>query len=175
METYQAEYVLTKEELIRAQKYHYQANLRPSIALLLNVFIALLAVMSLFLLFDGASSTATVSAVIFIGYAFYWFLLRRKVTSWWLTRNFNKSPAANVLVRYEITNEELKIESEGLAKSEVKWVAFEKIVESSEGFLIYSLKTVFHWLPFSAFKDTEGINKFRAFASASGVEYKVSP
>jgi hypothetical protein len=50
-----------------------------------------------------------------------------------------------------------------------RWQSFLKIVDAGDGFLFYSLKNLFHWLPFSAFESAACIEHVRDFVSQNGV------
>ncbi len=137
-----------------------------------NMFSILLAALSIFIFVaDGLKSSAAVSAFLFVVFAIYWLFLRRTATKWWVSRGFNKRPDANALVEWEISEEKIKSQCEGLASSESQWKLFIKVVETNDGFLFYLQKNLFYWLPFSAFEQPEEIEKVKQFVKANGVQY----
>jgi hypothetical protein len=172
MQTYKASYQWTQEELLRVMRHHYRTNLRPGIVIAANIFSVLLAALSLFILVaTGVKSLSDASPLMFIVFAVYWIFLRQKVTRWWVSRGFSERPDANFFIEWEISEEKINTRCEGLASSELHWKLFVRIVEASDGFLFYLHKNRFQWLPFSAFEQTEGIEKIRQFAKANGVQY----
>lgn len=170
MQTYKASYRWTLEELLRAKRNHLQTNLRPSIIIAVNIVSVLLAALSIFILIDSGLKSAIVSTFTSVGFVIWW-LFRHRTTRWWAGRGFDKRPDSNVLVDWEISEENIKSQCEGLASSEVQWKIFIKVVETNDGFLLYTQKNLFHWLPFSAFAQPEGVEKVRQFAKANGVKY----
>jgi hypothetical protein len=140
--------------------------------MVMNVVCILVAVGSIGVLaVEGLRSPGAVFFFLFIAAAIYWLFLRPGVAGWWVSRGFNKRPDANALVEWEISEEGIKTQVAGLASSELQWKLFIEVVETRDGFLFYSHKNIFHWLPFSAFERPEGIDHVRQFAKSHGLKY----
>lgn len=172
MNLYKASYRWTKEEFVRAYKSHHQANLRPGFVTAISILLLFMSVLSFYiLLVGGLHSSAALSSIILMAFTFYWFVLCRVITQWWLGRNFDKRPDANLLIEQEICEDKIRTRCGDLAFGESQWAIFIKIVETNEGFLQYSHKQIFYWLLFSAFGEVEGIEKYREFAKANQIPF----
>jgi hypothetical protein len=142
--------------------------------MMVNIIAVLLVAPSIFLLVVGAADfSAVVSALVLLAFAVYWLLLRKTVTNWWVGRGFDKRPDANALVEWTFSEEKIKAQCEGLASSEFQWKLIINVVETNDGFLFYIHKNLFHWLPFSAFQEPEGIGGVREFVKSKGVNYAI--
>jgi len=182
MRTYRVTYTWTKDELLKAFRRHYQSKLRlrPSIVMAVNVMAVLMAVPSVVVLAtEGLRSSASTSALALIAFAVYWLFLRRRmhewwwtINGWWWTRGFDKRPAANAVVQWEFSEEHVAQECAGLVSFRAGWKMFSKVMEASDGFLLYTYpKSLFYWLPFAAFETSEGVEKFKSIAQSRQVRY----
>ena len=165
IESYTAVYKWTKVHLLEAIRHHYRSKVRPSFVLAVNVTAILSSAVSVLIL-----STATLRfprdawVFVFPGFTLFWFLLWRRARDWWLGRGFDKRPDANLSVEWEFSQQRVNFRCGDLASSTLDWKIFNKLVETNEGFLLYVYPgRLFHWLPFSAFGSSEGIDKLRQF------------
>jgi len=173
METYKVTYKWTKEEVLKSVRHHYQSKLRPIIVAAINVVAVLLTALSIFILTQqGLRSSASPTACVISALAIYWFFLRRQVNDWWLSRGFDKTPAANELIQWEFSEEQVSQECAGLVSFKADWKVFSKIMEASDGFLLYTYpKNMFYWLPFAGFQAPEGIEKFKSIVHRKQIPY----
>ena len=173
MDTYKVTYTWTKDELLKALRHHYQLKLRPSIVMAVNVMALLLAALSIFILVvEGLRSSTSITAFVLMAFAVYWLFLRRRVNEWWLTRGFDKTPAANAAVQWGFSEQQLAQECAGLVSFQAEWKVLSKVMEASDGFLLYTYpKNMFYWLPFVGFESPEGIEKFKSIIQSKQIKY----
>jgi hypothetical protein len=91
-----------------------------------------------------------------------------RVNAWHWGRGFSKRLDANVQIEWQFSTEGIKAESE-LGKGIVYWKGFLRVVETSEGFLFYPQKNIFHWLPFSAFESPDCVEAARRLVRENGI------
>ncbi len=173
METYNVTYTWTKDELLKSLRHHYQSKLRPGIVTAINVMAVLLAALSIFILaIEDQRASSAIPAFPLIIFAIYWLFLRRRVNDWGLTRGFDKNPAANAVIQWEFSQAHLTQECAGLVSFTAEWKILSKVVEASDGFLLYAYpKNMFYWLPFAGFETTESIEAFKRIARSKQIQY----
>ncbi len=71
-------------------------------------------------------------------------------------------------VEWQFSQEKIKSWSE-LGEATLDWKSFLSVVESKEGFLFYTLKNLFHWLPFSALESPDCIARVREFIRENNI------
>lgn len=167
----------TKDEYLKVLRYHHQAELRPSLALVVDGGIALLGALGALMLFapsaSAKGSNATSYGIIF--FALYWLLARRPLNKWWLTRNFLKDPTANTVVEWEFSQEQATVKSVG-GSAVTEWKMFSKVREAKDGFLLYGYpESLFYWLPFAGFESPESIEQFRSIVRSKELPYTKRP
>jgi YcxB-like protein len=173
MNAYKVTYTWTKAELLKPLRHHYQSKLRPSIVMLVNGMALLLATLSIFILFvEGLRSSVSISSLILITFAVYWLFLSRRVNEWFLTRGFDKTPAANAVVLWQFSEQQLAQECAGVVSFQAEWKLLSKVMEVSDGFLLYTYpKNMFYWLPFAGFEKPEGIEAFKSIVQSKQIKY----
>ncbi|MEP6913199.1 MAG: YcxB family protein [bacterium] len=174
-----AKYRWTREEHLRAMRYHYRLKLRR-VLLLMKVFsVSLLAFMGIVLLvwvlFESSSPSSLPSSspppfwalLLLTIFCLYWLTIDR-LNAWNATRGFSKRPDANMQVEWQLSHEKIQLWSE-LNEATLDWKSFLRVVESKEGFLFYSLQNLFNWLPFSAFESPDCIARVREFIRENNI------
>jgi YcxB-like protein len=161
----------TREELVRAMQYHQRVTIRRGVVLLMKVFSAvLLLLISLLLvagvLLPGTSAPPVWAVIVLAAFSLYW-LTFDIVNAWYWSLGFNKRPDANIEINWRFSDAEITMQS-SLGTATVGWNSFFRIVETSDGFLFYPLKKLFHWLPFAAFESADCIAKVRRLIVEKG-------
>lgn len=164
-DTCKAKYRWTREEHLRAMRNHYRLKLRR-VLLIMKVFaVSLLAFMGLvlvaWLLLESTSPPPFWALGLLVIFCVYWLTIDR-MNAWNATRGFGKRPDANTQVEWEFSQDKLKLRTD-LGEATFDWKSILRVVESRDGFLFYSLKNLFQWLPFSAFESAECIERVREF------------
>jgi hypothetical protein len=77
--------------------------------------------------------------------------------------NFARRPEQGKAVTLRVSAKKIIIETEGFRTSTDLWDKLEKVVQTREGLLCYTSIGVYHWLPFTAFKQ-EDANTLIEFA-----------
>src|SRR5215472_2424601 len=144
-----AKFRWTREELVRAMQHHQRLKLRRGVLLIMKIFsailllfIALLLVAWIFL--PSTSGPPVLAVIILAAFSLYW-LTFDLVNAWYWSRGFSKRPDANIEINWRFSDAEITMQT-SLGTSTVAWKSFFKIVETSDGFLFYPLKKLFHWL-----------------------------
>jgi hypothetical protein len=166
-----AKYRWTRDELVRAMQQHQQLKLRRGVLMIIKVFsgvlLAFVGLMVIAWVLLPSTSTPPFWAMLLLAmFSFYWLTFDR-LNAWYWVRGFAKRPDANVQIEWQFSKEEINIQTE-LGKATVTWKSFFKVAETSDGFLFYPLKKIFHWLPFSAFESPECIDKVRELILQNG-------
>jgi hypothetical protein len=166
-----AKFRWTREELIRAMQQHQRLRIRAGVVLIMKIFagvlllfIGLLLLAWLFL--PSTSHPPIVAIVILVVFSSYW-LTFDLLNTWYWARGFNKRPDANIEIAWRFSDTEITMQT-ALGTATVSWKSFFKIAETSDGFLFYPLKKLFHWLPFTAFESSECIAKVRRLIAENG-------
>jgi hypothetical protein len=141
-------------------------RLRPPFIIAISVGAILISVLGIFMLLDPSTDIGTR----FYGggmilWAIYWLFFRRKVGEWIFRRHFKKEDAANKKIDWIFSEEMVTSNCEGLVKAEMSWLLFDKIVETTDGFMLYQKREkTFFWLPFNAFEIPDGPEMIKRFA-----------
>ncbi|MEP6820666.1 MAG: YcxB family protein [bacterium] len=159
-----AKYRWTREELRRSMLHHYRLQMRR-VLLLMRIFsVVLLTFIGIVLVAWWALEPSTsdppfwalLLLTIFCLYSF--FIVR--LNAWNASRGFAKRPDVNAEIEWQFSSDGVKTRTE-LGEATTQWRSFLKVSETGDGFLFYSLKNFFHWLPFSAFESPECIETVR--------------
>lgn len=166
-----AKYRWTHEELSRSMRHHYRLKLRR-VLLLMRVFsIVLLSFLGIVLLawalLPSTSAPPFWALLLLAAFCFYWLFIDR-LNAWNSSRGFRKRPDANTETEWQFSNDEIKTRSE-FGEATFHWKSFIKVIDAGDGFLFYSLKNLFHWLPFSAFESPQCIETVRELVRRSGI------
>ena len=166
-----AKYRWTREELVKAMQHHQKLKIRRAVLLTMRIFcIALLILVGLvtaawFLLPSKSSPPFWALAVLAL-FSSYWLIFER-LNRWYWARGFNKRPDANIEIEWEFGDDQITMRSD-LGTATVGWKSFFKVVETTDGFLFFSQKKLFNWLPFSAFESPECVEKVRQLIAKNG-------
>ena len=79
-------------------------------------------------------------------------LSTRWLAHWTARRDFRKNPTANKTIRWQIDDEALKNETDGI-EARFMWDKLVRVEERKPGFLVFSQPRLAHWIPKSAFKE----------------------
>jgi hypothetical protein len=166
-----AKYQWTREELVRAMQHHQRLKIRRGVLLMMKIFsVALLAFVGLvtiaWFLLPSTSLPPFWALVVLALFSLYWLTFDR-LNSWYWARGFSKRPDANIEIEWQFSNDQITMRT-ALGTATVTWKSFFKVVETTEGFLFYPLKKLFHWLPFAAFESPECVAKVRELIVANG-------
>ena len=168
-------YVWSEDQFLRSMQHHEGVTraltLGPVVtALMSGVLLLLLALSWWILIGSGFEASAWRSALIATAIAAYW-LWAVQFKAWRRRRYFEQQVSANSVVRWEFSSGHIKAES-SFSKSESEWKALSKILEASDGFLLYTYpKNMFFWQPFSGFASPQEIETFKQLAHTSQVPY----
>lgn len=117
-----------------------------------NVLAVILVVLPIFILAEAQRSPSLRLALMAMAFAIYWLFLRRRVNEWCLTYDFDKDPAANTVIQWEFSEAHVTQECAGLVSLTADWKILSKVVEVSNGFLLYLYpKNLIQWLPLARF------------------------
>jgi hypothetical protein len=167
-----AKYVWTRAEIRRGMHHHQRVKLRRPVLIFTRVFsllllILLATVLIAWLLLPSTSAPPFWAMGLLAVFCIYWLMFDR-LNAWYWGRGFSKRRDANVQIEWQFSTEGIKAESE-LGKGIVYWKGFLRVVETSEGFLFYPLKNIFHWLPFSAFDSPDCVETVRGLIRKNGI------
>ena len=167
-----AKYRWTREEGISGMRHHQRVKLRRPVLMLTKVFSVLLlillaTVLVAWLLFPSTSAPPFWALALLALFCTYWLVFDR-LNAWNWGRSFAKRPDANVQIEWEFSTEGVKSETE-LGKGIIYWKGFLRVVETTEGFLFYPLKNIFHWLPFSSFESSDCVETVRGLIRENGI------
>jgi len=84
------------------------------------------------------------------------------IECWYWARSFSKRPDANTQIEWQFSKEEIHAQTD-LGKGTFLWKGFVKVVETSDGFLFYPLKNIFHCFHFQPFESPDCIEKVKDF------------
>ncbi|MEO6809540.1 MAG: YcxB family protein [Isosphaeraceae bacterium] len=101
-----------------------------------------------------------------------WPFFRDKTCRWLVLRSFRKLPERETTIEWLISDEDLSVQS-SLADSRFRWELVEKVVDASNGFLIYTNKLTAHWIPVHAFDAKDGADRFQKLARSRVSNYVV--
>lgn len=87
---------------------------------------------------------------------------------WAAVRTFKTMPNANKSVRWVIGPEELSVES-SIGTSRFTWAGIIRARETRHGFLLFTHPRIAHWLPRSAFKSADDLQRVLAWIRARGI------
>lgn len=76
----------------------------------------------------------------------------------------------DMTVTWEISNDRVSAKTE-VARSDMTWAAFRRVLRLPEGFLLYPNDSISHWLPVNAFAGDADVERFAALAKARVGQY----
>lgn len=89
-----------------------------------------------------------------------------------IRRQFAKRPDKDMAIAWRISSETLQ-NSCALAQATLQWDALVEVVEAPEGFLLYPIPQMFHWLPKDGFASDDDRAAFVAIAREKARKYMV--
>lgn len=168
-----AKYIWTSDDYVVAMGRHYSLALRFAYKMLLKVASALLLALVIFITIVAVVSPdgkrAPYWAFALVATICVYGLVYDRVNVWYWKRKFRKSPPAKGI---EWTFEDDFVQMKAsLGEATLKWEAFIKVVEFPDGFMFYSTKNFFFWIPFSSLESVLCIETVRAMIINSKCPY----
>lgn len=162
----QAQYVWSADELTRGLKAHMRYNFG-----LLKFMRYLGAVMIFFALFAMVWTKEAFLSVLppLLGGLFLLFINR--FTCWQFRRKFQKNPNKDSRILWSFSSNNLHSEGDGF-NFDLAWRKVFQFVDAPSGFLIYPQKQLYHWVPFTGFKNDSEIDCVRQIAKSQAISYK---
>ncbi|MEP2775184.1 MAG: YcxB family protein [Luteolibacter sp.] len=97
-------------------------------------------------------------------YGIYFYTLRPFEVRWSTRRAFAKRNDRNMLMTFRFVDGRILIHSE-LGQSDSPWESICRVLQTPDGFLLFSDPEIFHFLPKRGFKDPEEIPLFSKLCS----------
>jgi hypothetical protein len=155
-------YVWSADEIARAGMWHYRANNRWMGRWLAIILFLVAAVRLILAVIDHEAISLEIGFIILLMFIALLSLLLPVVVRMMIKMNFAKRLEQGKTVTLRVSSRKIIIETEGFRTTTDLWDKLEKIVQTREGLLCYASIGVYHWLPFSAFKqeDTAALIEF---------------
>jgi len=151
----------TADELLQANRYHFRHTCRPIFRFGLHFIFAFLFLGGVLMLTmpspDG--KTPLPLSIGFLIAGIYWFAVRPFERRWTVRRQISKRPDRDLDIEWQVAADKILAQS-ALARSEVSWQAFTKVVRTPAGVLLYPFDRLFHWLPRHGFANDVEFEKF---------------
>jgi hypothetical protein len=145
-------------ELLTAQRYYARSRCRWPFRWAghaLACLFVLIGVLSL-----ATSGPRVLSGVLIFG-GLYWLFLRAWLHRRVVTRRHASSSTRDRHVTWEIAEDKLLSETEGISKAELTWAMFVKVIETPEGWMMFQNKMLFHWIPRSGLANEADIARMK--------------
>lgn len=97
--------------------------------------------------------------------------LTRKIETSFARSKFSNRPDANCEVEWKFSEFEIHSSTDH-SKSELKWIAFYKVISTPEGFIFMPNAEIFHFIPKRAFQSDEDINSLIALARRHASDFR---
>lgn len=166
METINLEFQYTETEAVRAVIAITKSAAK--FIVIMPWLGGILLAMTLILALTQGKNVLDFSALLFFGAVF---VSIPALTVWSAKRNFRKNPSANKTIRWTISEQGLKNETEG-AEIRFMWDKLIKVEESKSGFLLFPQPRLAHWIPKNSFRNDTEMNNFRNLARNHGIKLK---
>ena len=167
-----AKYHWTPEEWKKGALHHY--GIRSRLVLFGRVFsVLLLILLGLIVLdwiFRPSSTTPPIIAMTPLALFCIYLLIPNRFNAWYIGRGMAKRYGQSFELEFHFSEDEVKSRSD-LGEATTKWRIFVKIVETSDGFLLYYFKNSFTWLPYSAFESQDCIAKVREMIKKNEIPF----
>jgi len=148
-------YIWSADEIARAGMWHYRANNRW-MGRWLAIILLLVAAARLILAIIGHEALSIeIGFIILLLVVALLSLFLPFVVRMMIKMNFARRPEQGKNVSLRVSAKKIIIETEGFRTTTDEWNKLEKIVQTREGLLCYASIGVYHWLPFSAFKQED--------------------
>lgn len=162
-----AKYIFSVEELIKASRHAATEQARHIFRLLLLLVGICMLFVGLFLL--GESKTLL---RVYLGLAgAYIVFLRRPIATLVLRKQFAKRPDRNIEVRFEASDDGMKCSTEH-SNSSFRWNLVSKVRRYKDGFLIFPVPKIFHWIPNHAFASPDEVEAMSEIFKRNVKDYK---
>ena len=135
--------------------WHYRANNRWMGRWLAIILLLVAAVRLILAIIDHEVLSLEIGFIILLLVVALLSLLLPLVVRMMIKMNFAKRPEQGKIVTLRVTGKKIIIETESFRTTTDEWDKLEKIVQTREGLLCYASIGVYHWLPFSAFKQED--------------------
>ena len=174
MKTCQVTYKWTEGEATNLHWSHDEIQQTKVIVVSTGILFCFLSSIFLLLLVLGKRDLPTLLwGTFFTLLAIYW-IFRRKVTNFFILRDFHKKPEANAVIQWSFSETRIAQECAELVSFNADWKILTKIIEVRNGFLLFAnSKKVYYWLPFSGFLESNDIEKFKRFAEINQIPLKI--
>lgn len=165
------EYTWSQAEFLRAHRAHFRRSFgyRFRILLLAVMALVLLLYTLIFVLDQRFLRTET---LVLLTFGALFVLAGPLLTRLILIMQYRKRPDKDILVSWRITPERLNVQS-AHGQSEFTWEALVLVARTPEGFLLYPIPQIFHWLPMDGFADAAAVEAFAEIAAKKAKKYTV--
>jgi len=148
-------YVWSSDEIARAGMWHYRANNRWMGRWLAIILILVAFARLILAIIDQEALSIEIGFIILLLVVALLSLLLPFVVKMMIRMNFARRPERGKTVTLTVNLKKIVIETDGFHTTTDEWGKLEKIVQTREGLLCYASIGVYHWLPFSAFKQED--------------------
>lgn len=93
------------------------------------------------------------------------------LTRRYLRRHYAKRSDRDMVVDWVITSEVLASKTEA-SSGEFRWRMLTKVLQTNEGFFLYTSDQAFHWLPIHAFQSADEVKRFSELARAKVSDFR---
>lgn len=168
MKTYRAEYCWTAEQLLEATWAHARNSSFKN-------FERLLFGIGLFCIGTGVGlwhSELKGFCIPLILVGLYVLFLRKPIQSWQIRRHFKRRPDKGITIAFEFGEEQVKVRS-AQSNGTFGWDQYPRATQGASGVILYQPFDRYHWVPVSAFENTDEWNAFLELAKKKIAEFKV--
>ena len=160
-----AKYKWTGDAYVIAMQRHYGLVLREGFAILIKLTCGLLLtlIVSVVIALTVLPGDKPTPYWAFAGTALVclYGLVYNRVNVWYWKRTFKKRENNPNEIKWLFSNDSIQMRTE-FGEATLKWQGFLKYVEVKDGFLFYSTKNLFFWIPFTSFTSLECVEIVRA-------------
>ena len=157
----------TADELHQARRYHVRHICRPVFRIGLHCLLGFILLGGIFGLFNSAPSGKAnfLVSLGFVAIGVYWFWVLPYERRWWIRRQFRKRPDRDTEIEWQFASDGVQVQS-ALAKSQIAWQAFAKMVQTPAGVMLYPNDQIFQWLPHHGFQSDANFRQFVELAKS---------
>lgn len=167
MSAIEVNYRWTEEEYLQAADQHTRFGGGNAKDKIVAAVVGGLIVLSLFMMMERGFQPADSMAFIL---AIYWFFFRNRLHNRMLKSRFQKSDQKDKQISLNITDEEIKAQTEGQSEGCFDWSSVTKVVHTTQGYLMYR-GINYMWLPNVSFSSEEEIKRFGAISERKAGEF----
>jgi hypothetical protein len=161
-----AQYLWSADEVTRGLKAHLRYNSGP--LKFVRYLGGIMIFCALFAMIWNKDTFLSIFPALLLG---IFFLVINQITCWQVRRKFQKNPNKDSQILWSFSPENLHSEGDGF-NFEMAWRKVFQFVDTPSGFLIYPQKQIYHWVPFTGFKNDSEIDCVRQIAKSQAISYK---